>query len=108
MFMGDGWADFAWVGVVLTAFLVGALIRWIDIQLVVRRGKTVASVGGLALGHYGLFIAFSTSFQTALITGGLALIVPLVRLISLPNNQNLRARPGQHVLDVHGREAPTP
>ena len=107
MFMGDGWADFAWVGVVLTAFLVGALIRWIDIQLVVLRGKTVASVGGLALGHYGLFIAFSTSFQTALITGGLALIVPLVHLISRRNNQRLRTPPQQPVLDSHGPEVLT-
>jgi len=93
MFMGDAWADFAWFGVVVTAFLVGAFVRWIDIQLIVKRGKTVASVAGLALGHYGLFIAFSTSFQTALITGGLAFVVPLVHFVS-----DRRARQGRRVL----------
>ena len=90
MFMGDAWADFAWVGVILTAFLVGALTRWIDIQLIVKRGKTVASVAGIALGQYGLFIALSTSFQTALVTGGLAFVVPLVHFVSRRGNRRLR------------------
>ena len=80
--MGDAWADFAWPGVLGTAFIIGALTRWIDIQLIVRRGKSVASAAGLALGHFGLFIALSTSFQTALVTGGLALVIPLVGFLS--------------------------
>ena len=82
MFMGDAWADFAWGGVVATAFAIGALVRWIDIQLIVRRGKSVASVAGLALGHFGIFIALSTSFQTAVVTGGLALILPFVHFVA--------------------------
>ena len=81
MFLGDGWADFAWPGVIVTAFAAGALTRWIDIQLIVRRGKTVSSVAGLALGHFGIFISLSTSFQTALITGGLALVIPFVHFL---------------------------
>jgi hypothetical protein len=85
MFMGDAWADFAWGGVVVVAFLAGALVRWIDVRLIVRQGKTVATIAGLALGHFGLFIAVSTSLQTALVTGGLAFVVPLVAMI--------RARP---------------
>lgn len=89
MFMGDAWADFAWAGVAFTALLAGAVVRWIDLQLIVIRGKTMASVAGLALGHFGLFIAMSTSFQTALITGGLLFVVPFVRLISM----RWRARP---------------
>lgn len=94
MFLGDAWADFAWLGVMVTAFIVGALTRWIDIQLIVRRGKSIASASGLALGHFGLFIALSTSFQTALVTGGLALIVPLVGFLS----QRPRAGPKPLVL----------
>ena len=82
MFMGDAWADFSWVGVAVTAFLAGAVVRWIDIQLIVRRGKTIASIAGLALGQFGLFIALSTAFQTALLTGGLAFAVPLVGLLT--------------------------
>lgn len=83
MFMGDAWAEFAWFGVAFTAFLAGAMARWIDIQLIVKRGKTMASVAGLALGHFGIFIAMSTSLQTSLITGGLLFVVPFVRLISM-------------------------
>ena len=82
MFMGDAWADFAWAGVVIVAFIAGAVVRWIDIRLIVGRGKTVATVAGLALGHFGLFVAMSTSLQTSFVTGGLLFIVPLVALVS--------------------------
>ena len=80
MFLGDAWADFAWTGVVVVSFLAGAVVRWIDITLIARRGKNVATVAGISLGHYGVFIALSTSLQTALVTGGLAFIVPLVSM----------------------------
>jgi oligosaccharide repeat unit polymerase len=90
MFMGDAWADFAWVGVALTAFLAGAVVRWIDIQLIVKRGKTMASIAGLGLGHFGLFIALSTALQTALVTGGLAFVVPLVSVISAARRRHVR------------------
>jgi oligosaccharide repeat unit polymerase len=96
MFMGDAWAEFAWFGVAFTAFLAGAVARWIDIQLIVKRGKTMASVAGLALGHFGVFIAMSTSFQTSLITGGLLFVVPFVRLISM----RWRARPQLSPIDA--------
>ena len=82
MFMGDAWADFAWAGVVLVPVVAGLFLRWLDIQLIVRRGKTVVTVAGLALGHYGIFIALSTALQTAMVTGGLLLVLPLVALIS--------------------------
>lgn len=108
MFMGDAWADFAWIGVVVTAFVAGAFIRWIDIQLIVKRGKTVASVAGLALGHYGLFIAFSTSFQTALITGGLALVVPLVHFVSDRRARRVFNPSPEATAGNHWTKAPTP
>lgn len=82
MFMGDAWADFAWAGVVLVPVVAGFFLRWLDIQLIIRRGKTVATVAGLALGHYGIFIALSTALQTAMVTGGLLFVLPLVALIS--------------------------
>jgi oligosaccharide repeat unit polymerase len=90
MFVGDAWADFAWAGVVVVSFLAGAVVRWIDVALIVRRGKTVATIAGLSLGHYGLFVAFSTSLQTALITGGLLFVVPLVALLSPLRRGRLR------------------
>lgn len=82
MFIGDAWADFSWGGVVVVSFLAGAIARWIDVGLIVRRGKAVATVAGLGLGHFGIFIAMSTSLQTAMVTGGLFLVVPLVLLTS--------------------------
>jgi hypothetical protein len=82
MFMGDAWAEFAWSGVIACALLMGMLIRFIDLRLIIRQGKSAVSAGALALGHYGLFIAMSTAFQTALFTGGLALVIPIVYLLT--------------------------
>ena len=82
MFIGDAWADFAWAGVVVASLAIGALTRWIDFQLIIKERKSVATVAGLALGHFGVFIALSTSLLTALLTGGLLLVVPFVRLFS--------------------------
>jgi len=88
MFLGDAWGDFAWFGVVIASFVAGALTRWIDIQLIVLRGKSVFTVAGLALGQYGVFVALSTSLQTAMLTGGLVLIVPIIRLLSNGNGHS--------------------
>jgi hypothetical protein len=82
MFLGDAWGDFAWFGIVIASFVLGTLTRWIDIQLIVLRGRSVFTVAGLALGQYGVFVALSTSLQTALLTGGLLLVVPLVMMLS--------------------------
>lgn len=81
MFMADAWAAFSWAGVVGASFLFGCLIRWIDIQLLVKRGRSCVTLAGLGLGHYGIFIAMSTALQTSLLTGGLLLIVPTVALL---------------------------
>ncbi|MBB2821413.1 UNVERIFIED_ORG: oligosaccharide repeat unit polymerase [Rhizobium esperanzae] len=82
MFIADAWADFSWVGVFLFSLFAGFFIRLLDIQLIVKRGKTVATIAGLALGHYGIFVMLSTALQTAMMTGGLFLIVPLVLALS--------------------------
>lgn len=81
MFMADAWAAFSWAGVVGASFLFGCLTRWIDIQLLVKRGRSCVTLAGLGLGHYGIFIAMSTALQTSLLTGGLLLIVPMVALL---------------------------
>lgn len=103
MFMGDAWADFAWSGVAFIAFLAGAVTRWIDIQLIVKRGKTMATVAGLALGHFGIFIMMSTSFQTSLLTGGLLFVAPFVRLVSM----RWRAHPPVSPIDTEVSARPT-
>ncbi|WP_413458820.1 hypothetical protein [Herbaspirillum huttiense] len=81
MFMADGWAAFSWVGATTVSLAFGALLRWIDIQLVEKRGRSGLTIAAFGMGQYGIFIALSTAFQTALLTGGLGLIVPLLLLL---------------------------
>lgn len=78
MFMADAWAAFSWPGVAAVALALGFIVRWIDRQLIVDRGRSCVTLAGLGLGLHGIFIAISTAFQTALLTGGLLLIVPAV------------------------------
>ncbi|MGR9173337.1 oligosaccharide repeat unit polymerase [Rhizobiales bacterium] len=82
MFIADAWADFSWAGILCYSVLAGFLVRWLDIQLILKRGKTAATIAGLALGQYGVFIMLSTALQTAMVTGGLVLVVPLTMGIS--------------------------
>jgi hypothetical protein len=77
MFLGDAWGGFSWLGVLVTPIVAGFVTRGIDIELIVRRGKSAGAVAGLVLGQYGVVIAMTTAFQTALITGGLLLVLPL-------------------------------
>ena len=74
MFLGGAWADFSWVGVVVISFFAGFIVRWVDIALLIDREKSVFTMAGLSVVHYGIFIALSTSLQTAMITGGIALV----------------------------------
>lgn len=82
LFVGYAWADFAWWGVAIAPVLVGLLVRTIDHRLILVRKKSVLSIGGLALGHYGIYIAMITPLQTAMLTGGLVLVIPLVYLFA--------------------------
>jgi len=77
MFLGDAWGGFSWLGVVVVPLTAGIVVRSIDIVLIMRRRKSAGVVAGLVLGHYGVFIAMCTAFPTALLTGGLALVLPL-------------------------------
>jgi hypothetical protein len=81
LFLGDAWADWAWFGVIAFPFGMGFLLRSLDISLIARRGKSIATIGALALGQFGIFIALSTALQTALLTGGLLLALPFCYLI---------------------------
>jgi hypothetical protein len=77
MFLGEAWGGFSWLGVVVVPVIAGAVVRALDIELIVRRHKSAGSVAGLVLGQYGVFIAMTTAFQTALLSGGLVLVLPL-------------------------------
>ncbi|EJJ28046.1 oligosaccharide repeat unit polymerase [Rhizobium sp. CF142] len=82
MFIADAWADFSWAGVLALSLMAGFFVRWLDTELIVKRGKTAATISGLALGHSGVFIMLSTALQTAMVTGGLILVVPLTIAMS--------------------------
>lgn len=81
MYMADAWAAFSWIGILVVSTAFGFLLRWIDIELIVKRGRSVVTLAGLGLGHYGIFVGLSTAFQTTLLTGGLLLIIPAVVLM---------------------------
>ena len=72
---------FSWLGVLVTPIAAGFATRGIDIELIVRRGKSAGAVAGLVPGQCGVVIAMTTAFQTALITGGLLLVLPLASWI---------------------------
>ena len=78
MFVADAWAEFSWLGVVIFPIAFGWVLRSLDILLVGKLGKTSASIAGLSLGYYGIFIALSTSLFTAFLTGGILMIPFLV------------------------------
>lgn len=83
MFTGDAWAEFSWIGVIIFPIAFGSMLRFLDIILIGKIGKTSASIAGLSLGYYGIFIALSTSLFTALLTGGISMIPILVMISGL-------------------------
>lgn len=76
-FVADAWVDFGYVGVVLTALLVGFVVKTMDIYIT-SLGKTALAVALLGGGMYGVFQLQVTSAFTAFLTGGLLLIPLLV------------------------------
>lgn len=76
MFIADAWAQFSWFGVVLFSYLAGLISRTVDLYAF-GQGFTDESAVIVAACSYSVLTMLTTSFTTALITGGLAL-VPLL------------------------------
>jgi hypothetical protein len=91
MFIGDAWADFAAWGVVFFPVLAGIIIKSIDLYAL-RNGKTDEAIALLVAGYYGVFIALSTSLQTALLTGGLLLVPVLSKILTTRNRSGWELR----------------
>jgi len=83
MFLGDAWAELAWLGVVLAPLAMGSLVRFVDVKLIIRQGPGVFTIGALGLAHHGIFVALNTSLQTSMLTGGLLFVLPLFYLFSV-------------------------
>jgi hypothetical protein len=77
MFLADAWSEFAWLGVVLFPTLMGFFARAIDIRTIAFGRPTVWKLAGLAMGHFGIYVAMNTSATTAMFTGGLLFVIPL-------------------------------
>jgi hypothetical protein len=80
MFLCDAWAAFGWTGIVLDSLLIGAFVRLIDVSLIMFRGPSIFTIAALALAYNGIFIALNTAMSTAMLTGGLLLVIPLANL----------------------------
>jgi hypothetical protein len=107
MFVGDAWGNFGWLGVVIAPVIMGFLARGLDIELILRRGKSVGTVAGLVLGLHGLFIALSNALQTALLTGGLLMVVPLAAWLGTGRRRRIEVADSMHSLQTAGN-APLP
>ena len=91
LFIADAWAEYAWLGVVFTSTLAGFWTRAIDLYAF-RHGRTDEAVCIVAACAFGVFTMLSTSFPTALITGGLALI-PVVSTLFVRKRAARRFEP---------------
>jgi len=90
-FVADAWVDFGYVGIVLTALLVGFVVKTMDIYIT-SLGKTALAVALLGGGMYGVFQLQVTSAFTAFLTGGLLLIPLLVLAAQALINDLARGR----------------
>lgn len=80
LFIGDAWAEFAWAGVASFSILAGFIVRSIDIYAF-RRGHSDESACLVAGCAFGIFTMLSTALNTAMVTGGLALLPVLSALL---------------------------
>lgn len=78
IFIADAWAEFSWAGVIVFSFAMGWLVRTIDLHAF-EYGESDLSACIVAGCAYGVFTLLSTSLNTALVTGGLA-VIPLIAM----------------------------
>jgi len=81
MFLGDAWADYGWLGVILFPFLAGVAVQSVDLYAS-RHGRTDEWACITAGCSFAVMTMLSTGLTTAFVTGGLALI-PLVSILFL-------------------------
>jgi hypothetical protein len=71
-FIADAWADFSYIGVIVSSMIVGAICRCIDAAFL-GYGKTVVAISVMATAFTGVFTLLATALSTALASGGLLL-----------------------------------
>lgn len=90
MFIGDAWAEFGWAGLAIFPVIAGFVVRSIDIYAF-RHGESDVSACLVAGGTYGIFTFLSTSLNTALLTGGLALLPAIAFLLDSRGRRSARS-----------------
>jgi hypothetical protein len=78
-FVAEAWADFSYPGIVVMSLIVGGFAAFADLVIFPGHKRTREGVAILACVVYGVFVLSATAAQTALFSGGLAL-VPLTAL----------------------------
>lgn len=79
LFIGDAWAEFAWPGVISFSVIAGFTVRSIDIYAF-RDGHSDEAACLVAGCSFGVFTMLSTALNTAMVTGGLALL-PIISML---------------------------
>lgn len=91
LFIGDAWAEFAWPGVILFSVIAGFTVRSIDIYAF-RDGHSDEAACLVAGCSFGVFTMLSTALNTAMVTGGLALLPIISMLLVRRRKSRIRFR----------------
>jgi hypothetical protein len=91
-FVAEAWADFGYAGVLGTSLVLGGTAALADL-VVFDRAKTREGAAILVCMAFGIITASSTAAQTALFSGGLALIPILAATLKMLNRRTRRRAP---------------
>jgi len=100
LFIADAWANFSYLGVILSSVALGMICRSIDLTFLAR-GKSVVGIAVLGATFLGVFALLTTPLNVALFSGGL-LLAPMLAAILAMTTRHLAAKsspqgsPGKH------------
>jgi hypothetical protein len=97
-FVAEAWADFGYPGVIVVSLIVGAFAAFADLVIFPGAKRSREGVAILACVVYAVFVLSATAAQTALFSGGFAL-VPMTALALKALVRALRRRPPPAVLE---------
>lgn len=106
-FVAEAWADFGYAGVVIMSVMLGVAAALADLTILSDGVKTRESAAILVCVVYGVLQASSTAAQTALFSGGLALIPLIAAFLKMTQP---RAKPATSEGETPGglTESPAP
>ena len=75
-FMGNAWADFGYLGVIVSGILAGAIMQGLQI-MICRSHKTIYDVSAYAFMLFGFWLINSTALPTVLLSNGVIIVLLL-------------------------------